>query len=75
MEGDAALQIEGHTLDHPEMPAAIRLEVPELAGCRILAARFGDRLDAEMAAMDEAGPLDLRINALKATRDRPSRRC
>ena len=68
VEGDAALQIEGHTLTHPDMPQAVRLEVPDWL-LPHLAARFGDRLDVEMAAMDEPAPLDLRINALKATRE------
>ncbi len=31
--------------------------------------RFGDDLDAEMAALNVRAPLDLRVNTLKATRD------
>jgi 16S rRNA (cytosine967-C5)-methyltransferase len=57
----------GHTLEHPAMPAAVRLEVPDWVLPR-LAARFGASLDAEMTAMLEPAPLDLRANLLKATR-------
>ena len=61
----AALRaLAGHTLDHPDMPDAVRLELPEwlLAPLR---ARFGAELDIEMAAMAEPAPLDLRVNLLK----------
>lgn len=34
-----------------------------------LSERFGERLSAEMAALNGRAPLDLRVNALKATRD------
>ena len=42
--------LEGHTLDHPDMPEAVRLEVPDWI-CPLLAARFG----ADLAAGD-GGP-------------------
>ena len=64
----ALAKIEGHTLDHPDMPDAVRLEIPDWLLPR-LAARFGDRLNAEMTAMEGNAPLDLRANPLKATRD------
>jgi 16S rRNA (cytosine967-C5)-methyltransferase len=57
-----------HTLDHPSMPAAVRLEVPDWT-LPLLQARFGDRLAVEMAAMSEEAPLDLRVNLLKTDRD------
>ena len=60
--------LEGHTLDHPEMPEAVRLEVPDWILPR-LRARFGDTLSVEMAALGEPAPLDLRANLLKATRE------
>jgi 16S rRNA (cytosine967-C5)-methyltransferase len=60
--------LEGHTLDHPEMPEAVRLELPDWLLPR-LRARFGAALEAEMAAMAEPAPLDLRVNVLKTTRD------
>jgi 16S rRNA (cytosine967-C5)-methyltransferase len=65
----AALRgIAGHTIDHPEMPMAVRLEVPDWAIGR-LASRFGDELPAEMAALGTEAPLDLRVNLLKTTRE------
>jgi 16S rRNA (cytosine967-C5)-methyltransferase len=67
-EAAAAAALEGHTLDHPEMPQPVRLEVPDWLLPHLLA-RFGEQLDAEISAMDTAAPLDLRINLLKATRE------
>ena len=55
-----------HTLDHPHMPGAVRAEVPDWIFPRLLA-RFGDDLDAEMAAMEQPAPLDLRVNLLKSS--------
>ena len=68
-EEAAALRgLGGHTLDHPDMPDAVRLEFPDwlLAS---LQARFGAAMPAEMAAMLAPAPLDLRVNLLKATRE------
>jgi 16S rRNA (cytosine967-C5)-methyltransferase len=48
------------------MPAPVRLEVPDWI-LPHLEARFGDAIDAEMAAMAEPAPLDLRVNLLKST--------
>ena len=67
-EYNALRPVEGHTLDHPGMPAAVRFELPDWLYPRI-AARFGDALPAEMAAMNEPAPLDLRANLLKGTRE------
>ncbi len=60
--------LEGRTLDHPDMPQAVRLEVPDwlMPGLR---ARFGDALEAEMTALSAPAPLDLRVNLLKTTRE------
>ena len=66
-EKTALRGIVGHTLDHPHMPPAVRLEVPDWTLAR-LEARFGDELGAEMAALGTEAPLDLRVNLLKATR-------
>ena len=69
LEAAAAAALEGHTLDHPEMPQAVRLEVPDWL-LPHLAARFGEQLDAEIGApWIRRLPLDLRINLLKATRE------
>lgn len=61
-------KLEGRSKEHPEMPEAVRLEVPEWAEAR-LRARFGKGFVAEMAAMLHPAPLDLRVNTLKADRD------
>ncbi|HVY17181.1 MAG TPA: RsmB/NOP family class I SAM-dependent RNA methyltransferase [Rhodopila sp.] len=68
-EATALGRIEGHTLDHPNMPDAVRLEVPDWL-LPSLRARFGDALSAEMAAMGQPATLDLRANLLKTTRDK-----
>ncbi len=60
--------LRGHDLFlHPKMPLAVRYEVPEWIVPQ-LTAQFGDRLEAELAALLEPAPLDLRVNALKAER-------
>jgi 16S rRNA (cytosine967-C5)-methyltransferase len=58
----------GHTLEHPNMPDAVKYEVPDWIMPR-LAAQFGPALAAEMQAMAATAPLDLRVNALKGTRE------
>ena len=67
-EATALRLIEGHTLDHPEMPDAVRLELPDWI-LPHLQARFGADLKAELAALGTEAPLDLRVNLLKATRE------
>ncbi len=67
-ESKALERLSGHTMNHPEMPPAIRLEVPDWV-LPHLERRFGPRLEQEMAAMSEPAPLDLRVNILKGTRD------
>ncbi|MDB5398930.1 MAG: rRNA (cytosine967-C5)-methyltransferase [Acetobacteraceae bacterium] len=61
-------KIEDHTIDHPTMPDAIRLEIPDWLLPR-LAARFGSSLPAEMAALSQPAALDMRVNLLKGDRD------
>ena len=54
-------RVEGRTLDHPSMPDAIRLEVPDW---------LLPRIDpAELRALLDPAPLDLRVNLLRTTRD------
>ena len=60
--------LEGRTLEHPDMPQAVRLEMPEWLLPQ-LAERFGPRLETETRALLAEAPLDLRVNTLKATRD------
>ena len=60
-------QLAGKSLEHAEMPAPVRCNYPAwLDGA--LNRLFGDRLGAEMAAMNGAAPLDLRVNQLKSNR-------
>lgn len=71
--GDKAVEVllrrlEGHTLDHPDMPAAARHSVPEWL-LPALKKRFGGDFDMELAAMLRPAPLDVRVNTLKTTRD------
>jgi len=67
-ESGILTRIEGHTIDHPSMPDAVRLEIPDWLLGR-LAARFGTSLQTEMAALSQPAPLDMRVNLLKASRD------
>ena len=68
-EERAALRvIEAHTLEHPQMPGPVLAEAPDWIFPRLLA-RFGEALGAEMAAMEQPAPLDLRVNLLKGTRE------
>ena len=54
-------RLEGRTLEHPSMPDAVRLEVPDW---------LLSHLDpTELRALLEPAPLDLRVNLLKATRE------
>lgn len=66
-ENAVLARIAGHTLDHPTMPTAVRLEVPDWL-LPHLAARFGSSLPAEMAALLEPAALDMRVNLLKGDR-------
>lgn len=67
-EAAALKRLEGHAAEHPEMPEAVRLEVPDWVVPH-LRARFGDAVGAEMAAMSVPAALDLRVNLLKGARE------
>jgi len=67
-ETAAVRALEGHTLQHPDMPEAVAVEIPDWV-LPHLQARFGDRLRPEMDAALDPAPLDLRVNLLKTTRD------
>lgn len=61
----ALRRLQGRTLDHASMPEAVRLEMPDW-----LLPLLSPRLDtAELVALLEPAPLDLRVNLLKATRE------
>jgi len=61
-------RLQGGSLDHPDMPEAVRTECPDWA-LEPLRHRFGGTFADEMAAMLTPAPLDLRVNPLRATRD------
>jgi 16S rRNA (cytosine967-C5)-methyltransferase len=67
-ESGSLTRIEGHTIDHPTMPEAVRLEIPDWLLPR-LAARFGTSLPAEMSALSQPAALDMRVNLLKGDRE------
>jgi 16S rRNA (cytosine967-C5)-methyltransferase len=57
----------GKNPEHPDMPRAVRCNYPDWLD-PLLTERFGAEVAVEMAAMNGAAPLDLRVNQLKATR-------
>ena len=69
-EGEAARlrRMQGASLLNPRMDEATRLEAPWWV-VPMLRARFGEGLEAELAAMEGEAPLDLRVNLLKGTRE------
>jgi 16S rRNA (cytosine967-C5)-methyltransferase len=65
----AALQrLAGRSPDHASMPDAVRMEMPDWV-LPLLSERFDT---AELAALLQPAPLDLRVNLLKATREEAS---
>ncbi len=65
-EDRLAAALATHTPDHPDMAVAVRGECPDWAA-EPLQARFGDRVETELAGLLRAAPLDLRVNELKGT--------
>ncbi len=66
-EGEILRRLNDHTFEHPAMPDAVRLEVPDWI-MPLLVARFGRDTDREVAAMLAPAPLDLRVNLLRGDR-------
>ncbi len=62
-------QLAGQALEHPDMPPSVRAECPPYYE-ENLRAYFGDSFETEMAAMISGAPLDLRINIMKADREK-----
>ena len=54
--------------DTADMPDWMRLNTPEWCMDR-LRTLFGDALEAELTALNEEAPLDMRVNTLKTTRE------
>ena len=71
-ERDVLTRLEGHTYDHPAQPRAVRLNIPGWIEPHFDAA-FGARFEPEVAALGESAPVDLRVNPLKADRERAKR--
>jgi 16S rRNA (cytosine967-C5)-methyltransferase len=61
-------KLQGRPLNLPEMPLREKTECPEWA-FSMLQKSLGNDFEAEMRAMHEAAPLDLRVNTIKAKRD------
>jgi 16S rRNA (cytosine967-C5)-methyltransferase len=57
----------GKTIEHPEMPFWVRCNFPAWLE-PALTEIYGERLAAEMAALNGSAPLDLRVNRLKTGR-------
>ncbi len=55
-----------HTLEHPDMPEAVRLECPDWAEAALRAA-LPIGFAAELRALQAPAPLDLRVNTLKTS--------
>lgn len=56
--------LEGQSLSQDDMSAAVRAECPEWATEK-LEALYGDDFEAQLVAMLDAAPLDLRVNTIK----------
>ncbi len=62
-----AAALQGQAIEHRDQPRWVHHEYPSWLD-RDLADVFGDRLDAEMAALMREAALDLRVNVLKTDR-------
>lgn len=61
-------QLAGRDIFHHAMPASVRGEYPDWIEPRLTGV-FGDALAAEMGALRDEAPVDLRVNTLKGDRD------
>ncbi|HEY4345067.1 MAG TPA: RsmB/NOP family class I SAM-dependent RNA methyltransferase [Parvibaculum sp.] len=68
LEPPEAAALLGAALPGADAPAHVRLNYPEWLHAEFVQA-FGSRLEAEMAALMERAPTDLRVNALKGDRE------
>lgn len=69
LTGEERAALERASLPGPDAPAHIRYNYPEFLQSELERA-FGPRLEAEMTAMLERAPTDLRVNTLKSSRDK-----
>ena len=70
-DGEKALvtQLAGQSPDHPEIPLATALELPQWLE-EPLRGSWGASLAAEMAALNRPAPVDLRVNTARSTREK-----
>ncbi len=68
-ETELAEALYGRPLHHRDMPRPVAYEYPEWMDASF-AALWGERLEAEIAALNQAAPVDLRVNTLKATTEK-----
>ncbi|MFY9286870.1 MAG: RsmB/NOP family class I SAM-dependent RNA methyltransferase [Alphaproteobacteria bacterium] len=62
-------KLKGHTTEHPSMPDEVKVECPPWAA-ESLKKRFGQKFMTEMLVTLKQAPLDLRVNSLKAEREK-----
>ena len=68
VESRLAHALDRHTLEHPEMPEAVRAECPGWAEPGLRRA-LGGRFLPELLALTGPAPLDLRVNPLRSSRE------
>ena len=66
VERELADALCGRPLQHEDMPRPVAFEYPDWMD-RSLSALLGNRLEAEIVALNERAPVDLRINTLKTS--------
>lgn len=64
-----AQALERHTLEHPAMPEAVRVECPAWAEAPLRRA-LGGRFLPELQALCHPAPLDLRVNPIRMNREK-----
>src|SRR6185436_15840008 len=69
IEKELIQKFAGQTLNHPDMPLAVRVECPPLYE-ESLRASFSADFEKEMQAMIAPAPLDMRVNVFLATREK-----
>ena len=65
-----ALATRAHTLNASDLPPAVRLDLPDWLYARLLAEYGADETEQLARALNEPATLDLRVNTVKATRDK-----
>ncbi|MCL2473398.1 MAG: RsmB/NOP family class I SAM-dependent RNA methyltransferase [Alphaproteobacteria bacterium] len=68
-ENEIVDSLTAHTLEHPHMPEEITTECPKSCYAS-LKAKFNDRFQEEMLAMQGPAPLDIRVNTVKTNREK-----